>query len=101
MPTSEQIYENRLLTLDRLVCGHDRIIWQQRDGECIPEAVWWERPPQIGRPKPWLLTCTWLKARGLITEGLRPKSSVYRDYKHVAVFVATPQAQDAFINLVA
>src|SRR5712672_1951507 len=97
LPTSQQIYENRLLTLDRLISRHDRIVWQHKGDECTPEAVWWEGKPQCGQPMLWINTCRWLQSRKLIVEGLRPKESTYRDYTHVRVFVATPHAINDFI----
>lgn len=98
MPTPQQVSENRFMTLDRLVSLSDRIIWQHAQGECWPEAVWWEGRPQVGGPKLWLSTCKWLKSGGLIIEGLRPKDSVYRDMMHVTAFVATPAAEDAYLD---
>jgi hypothetical protein len=95
MPTPKQIFDNRFLTMDRLLLG-DRIVRQHRDGECTPEAVWWAGHPQIGRPRPWISTCKWLLSRNLITEGLRPRDSTYRGYTHVKMFVATPGAAAIF-----
>jgi hypothetical protein len=99
MATQAQNAENRFMTLDRLLLG-DRIVWQNADKYC-PEAVWWEKSPQLGRPKLWLSTCKFLKQQGLIIEGLRPKGSHYRDMQSVTLFVATPEAEAAFIDFAA
>lgn len=82
------------MALDRLIRG-DRIVWQQREGECFPEAVWWEKKPRHWSPTPWLSTAKWLRSHGLITIGLVPKDSIYAEIGH-ALFVATPAAIDAF-----
>jgi hypothetical protein len=97
MPSARQIAENRFMTLDRLLTG-DRIVWQHADGECWPSAVWWENGPQLRWPKLWLSTCHYLRDRKLITEGLRPRDSNYRTLESVTLYVATPAAEDAFIN---
>jgi hypothetical protein len=98
MPTPQQFAENRLDTLDRL-CSGDRIVWQNRDGECNPEAVWWEHRLQLGHPWLWLSTCKLVLRRGHIIDGLRPKDSFYRGYTHVRVLVLTPAGEAEFIRL--
>lgn len=99
MPTADQVYKNRFMTLDRLLDQRDRIIWQQPCELKTTGAVWWEGQPQIARPALWISTCKWLLSRGLIIECLRPKNSHYRHYSHVLVYAATPAAEDAFIDI--
>lgn len=89
MPTVDQVSLNRIGTLSRLIVG-DRIVYQPADGGCCPECWWWEEPPQLGRPRPWLSTLHWLRSRGLVVEGLAPKNSTYRGIN--ILFVATPTA---------
>jgi hypothetical protein len=98
MPTPQQVYENRRVTLDRLIDRKDRIVWQRPDANG-GGGLWWQEAPQLGCPRLWLSTCKWLLRRGFIAEGMRPKDSLYREYKHVGVYVATPAALDAFIDL--
>jgi hypothetical protein len=91
---------NRFMTLARLTRG-DRIIWQHRGDECTPEAVWWDQPPQMGRPVLWLSTVKLFQRRALIIKtDLRPATAnIRRDWTHASLYVATPAATDAWLAM--
>jgi hypothetical protein len=90
---------NRFLTLSRLSEG-DRIIWQKPHAVSPRGGVWWDKHPQLGRPKPWLSTFHFFVRRGYVVEGLPAAGSVYRgDSKTWPQFVITPAGLEAFLGM--